>query len=223
VDLSALYFDILKDRLYTFAPNNRGRRSAQTAIYRIASALLHLIAPTLVFTAEEIWKHVPKRANQPESVHMSLFPAAQELTGALDEKRSADWDRILAVREEVLKALEPARAGKLISSGLEARVTLIAKSDLAALLRKHASSLPGFFIVSQVEVADEGSANGSATAAGLEGLMIRVERAQGAKCERCWNYSTQVGKDPDDPRICERCVAALSEIEKQNAKGSTGA
>ena len=71
VDLSALYFDILKDRLYTFAPNNRGRRSAQTAIYRIASALLHLIAPTLVFTAEEVWKHLPKRANAPESVHMS--------------------------------------------------------------------------------------------------------------------------------------------------------
>jgi isoleucyl-tRNA synthetase len=141
VDLSALYFDILKDPLYTFAPNNRGRRSAQTAIYRIASALLHLIAPTLVFTSEEIWKHMPKRANQPESVHMSLFPAAKEMAGALDEKRSTDWDRILAVREEVLKALEPARAGKLISSGLEARVTLIAKSDLAALLRKHASSL----------------------------------------------------------------------------------
>ena len=222
VDLSALYFDILKDRLYTFAPNNRGRRSAQTAIYRIASALLHLIAPTLVFTSEEVWKHLPKSASAPESVHMSLFPAAQEMTGALDEKRSADWDRILAVREEVLKALEPARAGKLISSGLEARVTLIAKSDLAALLRKHAASLPGFFIVSQVEIADEGSVNGGATTSGLEGLMIRVERALGSKCERCWNYSMHVGKYPDDPRICERCVAALNEIENQSAAGSAG-
>jgi isoleucyl-tRNA synthetase len=144
------------------------------------------------------------------------------MTGALDEKRSADWDRILSVREEVLKALEPARAGKLISSGLEARVTLIAKSDLAGLLRKHASSLPGFFIVSQVEVADEGSANASATASGLDGLMIRVERALGSKCERCWNYSTHVGEYADDPRICERCVAALNEIENQNAAGSAG-
>jgi isoleucyl-tRNA synthetase len=222
VDLSALYFDVLKDRLYTFAPHNRSRRSAQTAVYRIASTLLHLIAPTLVFTSEEVWKHLPKRANEPESVHMSLFPVAQEMTGAFDEKRSADWDRILAVREEVLKALEPPRARKLISSGLEARVTLIAKSDLAALLRKHASSLPGFFIVSQVEVADEGSVNGGVTTSGLEGLMIRVERALGSKCERCWNYSTHVGEYADDPRICERCVAALTEIENQNAKGSAG-
>jgi isoleucyl-tRNA synthetase len=184
--------------------------------------LVHLIAPTLVFTSEEVWKHLPKRANAPESVHMSLFPDAQELTGALDEKRSADWDRILTVREEVLKALEPARAGKLISSGLEARVTLIAKSDLAGLLRKHASILPGFFIVSQVEIADEGSINGGATASGLEGLMIRVERALGSKCERCWNYSTHVGEYADDPRICERCVAALNEIENQSAAGSAG-
>src|SRR6202040_3859253 len=133
---------------------------------------------------------------------------------------SADWDRMLAVREEVLKALEPARAGKLISSGLEARVTLIAKSDLAALLRKHASSLPGFFIVSQVEVEDEGSANGGAGAAGVEGLVVRVERALGAKCERCWNYSTYVGENADYPTVCERCVAALHEIEGQSAAGS---
>jgi isoleucyl-tRNA synthetase len=100
-------------------------------------------------------------------------------------------------------------------------VTLIAKSDLAALLRKHAASLPGFFIVSQVEIADEGSVNGGATS-GLEGLTIRVERALGSKCERCWNYSTHVGRYPDDPRICERCVAALNEIENQSAAGSAG-
>jgi isoleucyl-tRNA synthetase len=217
VDLSSLYFDILKDRLYTFAPNNRGRRSAQTAIYRIASALLRLIAPTTVFTAEEVWKHLPKRAGEHESVHMALFPSAQELTSALDEKRSADWDRLLAVREEVLKALEPARAAKTISSGLEARIILSARPDLAALLKKNAASLPGFFIVSQVEVADAGKAEGGAEAAGMEGLLIGVERAKGTKCARCWNFSTHVGENADDPRICERCAAALAEIDGEAA------
>ncbi len=223
VDLSALYFDILKDRLYTFAPKNPGRRSAQTAIYRIASALLTLIAPTLVFTAEEVWKHILKPASQPESVHMALFPSAKDFTSALDDKRSADWDRLLAVREEVIKALEPARAAKLISSGLEARVTLTSdKSDLVALLKKHAPSLPGFFIVSQVEIADGGTKDGSTAAASIEGLTIRVERAQGAKCERCWNYSTHVGENADYPTVCERCVAALREIEGQSTTGSAG-
>ncbi|HSY59713.1 MAG TPA: class I tRNA ligase family protein, partial [Terriglobales bacterium] len=187
---------------------------AQTAIYRIASVLLRLIAPTTVFTAEEVWKHMPKRAGEPESIHMTVFPAANDLTNALDEKRSADWDRLLAVREEVLKALEPERAAKTISSGLEARITLSAKPDLAALLKQHAASLPGFFIVSQVEVPDAGNADEGVPAAGVEGLRIRVERAHGTKCQRCWNYSTHVGEFADDPRICERCAAALAEIDR---------
>jgi isoleucyl-tRNA synthetase len=182
-----------------------------------------LIAPTLVFTAEEVWKHILKPASQPESVHMALFPSAKDFTSALDDKRSADWDRLLAVREEVIKALEPARAAKLISSGLEARVTLTSdKSDLVALLKKHAPSLPGFFIVSQVEIADGGTKDGGTAAASIEGLTIRVERAQGAKCERCWNYSTHVGENADYPTVCERCVAALREIEGQSTTGSAG-
>ena len=131
VDLSSFYFDVLKDRLYTFAPKNRGRRSAQTAVYRIASALLRLIAPILVFTAEEVWKYLPRAAAEPESVHMAMFPAAEELERALDEARAKNWDRLLTVREEVLKAMEPVRAAKTISSGLEARVTLAANGELA--------------------------------------------------------------------------------------------
>ncbi|HTW22722.1 MAG TPA: isoleucine--tRNA ligase, partial [Candidatus Baltobacteraceae bacterium] len=121
VDLSAFYFDVLKDRLYTFAPRNRGRRAAQTAVYRIAGALVRLIAPFLVFPAEEIWKFLPRAAAEPESVHMALFPAAEQLEGTLDSGRAADWDRLLGVREEVLKALEPMRAQKAISANLEAR------------------------------------------------------------------------------------------------------
>ncbi len=143
VDLSSFYFDVLKDRLYTFAPKSRGRRSAQTAVYRIASTLLRLIAPITVFTAEEVWKHLPRAASEPVSVHMATFPVAAELERVLDDARAKNWDRLLQVREEVLKALEPVRAAKTITSGLEARVTLVANADLAALLRKYARVFAG--------------------------------------------------------------------------------
>ena len=221
VDLSAFYFDVLKDRLYTFAPRNLGRRSAQTAMYRIASALVRLIAPTLAFTSEEVWKHFPSSSSKTESVHMSMFPAAEDFERAFDSSRSAAWDRLLTVREEVLRALEPARAAKTISGGLEARVTLVASGELLDLLRKYAAYLPGLFIVSQVEIA-EGHVEGAAAAPNLEGLQIRIERAKGAKCERCWNYSTHVGESADYPTACERCLAALVEIDRDrgHADGS---
>jgi isoleucyl-tRNA synthetase len=221
VDLSSFYFDVLKDRLYTFAPKSRGRQSAQTAVYRIASTLLRLIAPLTVFTAEEVWKHLPRAASEPASVHMATFPVAAELERVLDDAHTKNWDRLLQVREEVLKALEPVRAAKTITSGLEAHVTLAANAELAALLRKYAAYLPGLFIVSQVEIAD-GNTEGTAPS-GIEGLQIQVERAHGKKCERCWNYSTHVGESTDYPTLCERCVAALNEIERDGglAAGSS--
>jgi isoleucyl-tRNA synthetase len=212
VDLSSFYFDVLKDRLYTFAPNNRGRRSAQTALYHIARALVRLIAPLLVFTSEEIWKYLPRGAAAQPSVHMASFPSPEPFEKAFEDARAKEWDRLLAVREEVLKALEPLRAAKTISAGLEARVTLTTKEDLAALLRKHVASLPAFFIVSQVEIA-AGNPDGR--------LNIQVERAHGKKCERCWNYSTHVGESTDYPTCCERCVAALDEIERDGS-GAVG-
>jgi isoleucyl-tRNA synthetase len=215
VDLSAFYFDVLKDRLYTFAPKNRGRRSAQTAVYRIASAVVRLIAPTLAFTSEEVWRHVPHASSKTESVHMSIFPAAEDFERALDSSRSAGWDRLLTVREEVLRALEPARAAKTISGGLEARVTLVATGELLDLVRKYSTYLPGLFIVSQVEIA-EGHLEGAVPVAGLEGLQVLIERAKGAKCERCWNYSTHVGESADYPTLCERCLAALAEIDRDS-------
>jgi isoleucyl-tRNA synthetase len=212
VDLSAFYFDLLKDRLYTFAPGNRGRRSAQTAIYRIVKALLALLAPILVFTAEEVWKLLPHAAGDPESVHMALFPAAEDLELSLDEGRAKNWDRLHAVRDEVLKALEPLRVAKTISANLEARVTLSATGDLAALLQEYAAFLPALFIVSQVEIESRAT-NGSGSAAGLGDLKVRAEKAHGAKCPRCWNFSVHVGESIEYPTLCERCVAALDELE----------
>ena len=143
---------------------------------------------------------------------MSEFPAAENLEAAFDKSRSANWERLLTVRQEVLKALEPARAAKTISGALEARVTLVATGGLVDLLRKYSAQLPALFIVSQVEVT-EGHIEGAALATGLEGLQIRIERAKGGKCERCWNYSTHVGENKRYPTICERCTEALAEIE----------
>jgi isoleucyl-tRNA synthetase len=118
-----------------------------------------------------------------------------------------------------LKALEPIRAAKIISSGLEARVTLSASGDLSDLLREYATCLPALFIVSQVEVAD-GALERASAAATIEGLQILAERAKGTKCERCWNYSTHVGESREYPTLCERCVAALAEIKRGGAAGS---
>jgi len=218
VDLSAFYFDVLKDRLYTFAPRNRARRSAQTAVYRIAGALLRLAAPILSFTAEEIWKYFPHAAGDPDSVHLALFPAAEGLGAPLDSGRAANWEKLLAVRTEVLRALEAARNAKTISGALEAKVVLSAAKDLAPLLEQYKSWLPALFIVSQVELAPTAT-DGAQKSETLPGFGVAVLRADGAKCERCWNYSTHVGESTDYPTVCERCVKALAEIEEGHAGG----
>jgi isoleucyl-tRNA synthetase len=224
VDLSAFYFDILKDRLYTFAPNNRSRRSAQTAIYRIASALIRLLAPILVFTAEEIWKFFPRPSSlQQESIHIAHFPELRDLGEPLDAAHRANWDRLLAVRTDVLRALEAARNAKTITAGLEARVVLLADGEFASLLAKYKGWLPALFIVSQVELSASGQPPQSAAAApGVPGLLVSVEPAAGKKCERCWNYSTHVGENAAYPTVCERCTAALDEIGREAPASALG-
>jgi isoleucyl-tRNA synthetase len=222
VDLSAFYFDILKDRLYTFASRNRGRRSAQTAVYRIGSAVLRLLAPILSFTSEEIWKHFPHRAGDPDSVHLALFPNAEDLGSPLDAAKAANWEKLLAVRTEVLRALEAARNAKTISGALEAKVVLSGGNDFAPLLEQYKGWLPALFIVSQAEL--RATAPGDAVKSeALPGLSVAVRRADGAKCERCWNYSTHVGESADYPTVCERCVKALTEIEESGHAGGIGA
>jgi len=213
VDLSAFYFDVLKDRLYTFAERNRARRSAQTAMYRILKALLALVTPIMVFTSEEIWKYFPRAAGDPESAHLVLFPEAAALGSSFDPAKAANWEKLLAVRTEVLRALEAARNAKTISGALEAKVVLSAGPDLAPLLEQYKSSLPAFFIVSQVVLSAEAGVDAQNSEL-LPGLRVAVRHADGAKCERCWNYSTHVGENADYPTVCERCVKALTEIEE---------
>jgi isoleucyl-tRNA synthetase len=213
VDLSAFYFDVLKDRLYISAPKSQARRSAQTAIWRIGEALVRLLAPIMSFTCEEIWPYLPKVSTREESVHLAQFPAAVEILGAAttaatDSKSDADWTTLRSVRDEVLKALEEARANKLIGTGLEAQVAIAASDPVYSVLQRYAGHLRYLFIVSAVTLA-QGSGNGTG------GLHIDVKKAEGAKCDRCWNYSTRVGEDKTYPTVCERCSAVLKELEGQ--------
>ena len=204
-DLSAIYFDAAKDRLYTAAPKSRSRRSAQTAVYRITYALVRLIAPLLAFTTEEVWSYLRKPDGSPDSVHLALFPQAEELTaGFTAEQRSRlrNWDELIAVRDLVLKQLELARQEKFIGAPLEARVRLKAGDKIYPLLEEYLNELPGLFIVSQVAL----------DRAPVDELSVEIERAQGEKCERCWKYTTDVGQDPDFPTVCAACRDAVQEI-----------
>jgi len=221
VDLSALYFDVLKDRLYTKARKNKSRRSAQTAVWKIADALVRLAAPVLVFTAEEIWKHLPKTAGAPESVHQAVFPEAVALACGIAAREAERWERLAQVRSAVLLALEQARASKAIGGGLEAKVRLHANAKapgLQELLREKGSLLPALFIVSQV-VVDPRESDGLVPSETLPGLAVKIERADGKKCERCWNYSSHVGENARYPTVCERCSEALEEIESDGTAG----
>ncbi|HEY6246720.1 MAG TPA: isoleucine--tRNA ligase [Pyrinomonadaceae bacterium] len=197
VTLSARYFDIIKDRLYTFAPRNKARRSAQTALFAIADALARMLGPILVFTADEVWENLPGRGEAEPSVHMSLFPEASEVDHS---NVLADWGALFEVRDQVLRTLEEARVAKEIGSSLEAKVTLTATGNTMRLLQSHESELRYIFIVSQVELSE------------ADELTISVSRADGEKCERCWNYSTRVGESAKFPTVCERCAAALDEM-----------
>jgi isoleucyl-tRNA synthetase len=204
-ELSAVYFDAAKDRLYTAAPRSRIRRSAQTAIYRIVYALVRLIAPLLAFTTEEVWGYLRKPAGSPDSVHLALFPQPEELTAGFttgQRSRLRNWDELIAVRDVVLKQLEVVRQEKVIGAPLEARVRLTAGDKLYPLLDEYLNDLPGLFIVSQVVLE---------RAPGDE-LSVKIERAQGEKCERCWKYTTDVGADPDFPTICAACRDAVKGI-----------
>jgi isoleucyl-tRNA synthetase len=215
VDLSSFYFDVLKDRLYTKAPKSKSRRSAQTAVWKITSALVRLATPILVFTAEEIWKYVPKLSADPQSIHIAVFPQPEELASGLAKESADRWARLAQVRSAVLIALEQARSAKTIGGGLEAKVHLHAVAelgDLQKLLEENQNLLPALFIVSQVVVSPS-PIDGATSSETLPGLQIKIDRADGKKCERCWNYSIRVGENPRYPTVCERCTQALAEIE----------
>ena len=206
VTLSARYFDIIKDRLYTFAPKNQARRSAQTALYQIADALARLLAPILVFTSDEIWESLPRLPDESEpSVHVALFAQPRETND--ESEMLTTWAHLFGYRDQVLAKLEEARVAKVIGSSLEARVEISAGGDAFGKLAAHRDFLRYLFIVSEVDLSQPNAELGS------DAIKVTITRAHGEKCERCWNYSTRVGEASKYPTVCERCVQALGEIE----------
>ncbi len=205
IDLSAVYLDVLKDRLYIERADSPSRRAAQTTMYRIARVLPQLMAPILVHTAEEIWRHLPALPGDPESVHLTDWPEVDPKW--MDDELAERWDLLLKVREAVSRALEDARERKMLGTSLEAAVDLY-PGKFDRLLRDYADLLPSLFIVSQVELhAPDAPVPETAIASReLEGIWVRIRRAQGEKCQRCWSYSPRVGQDEEHPGLCERCV-----------------
>jgi isoleucyl-tRNA synthetase len=209
-DLSALYLDVLKDRLYTFAPNAPARRSAQTALWRIAEALTRLIAPILSFTADEVWGYLPKVAGRESSVHLALFPDLADIVPGSEAALVQDWQQLLSIREKVLAQLEFLRVTKEIGKSLEAYVSITVPTNIDPnpyeVLLRYPKSLEELFNVSHVKVqAVQG-------VGGLSGFTIHVARSTQPKCERCWRYVQEVGQDRRFPTVCLRCADALEAI-----------
>jgi isoleucyl-tRNA synthetase len=207
VDLSAFYLDVLKDRLYTFAPQSVERRSTQTVLWRIAEALVRLLAPILTFTSDEVWQYLPAVPDRPASVHLAAFPKTEEL-GTADAQLMEDWHNVMQLRDEVLLKLEEFRRDKKIGKSLEAKVSIALRGDPLSALKLSETDLKELFNVSQVAIqtADDPDASSAAT--------IAIGAASGHKCNRCWNYYAD--DSPQHVRrfgawenVCGRCADAL--------------
>lgn len=197
VDMSNFYLDIVKDVLYCDSANGKARRSAQTAMFLVLDSLVRMLSPILAFTADEIWKAMPHRSsdNTENVIFNDLNSPFEEY--ALSEEKIADFNRLSEIRDSVNLALEAARNEKLIGKPLEAKVCITAPAEDAALLNKYENLLKTIFIVSGVDV-HEG-----------DELFVKVDKAGGEKCERCWTYSETVGKDSEHPTLCARCAAVV--------------
>ena len=203
VDLSSFYLDVLKDRMYTFAPSNKARRSAQTVFWQITEALTRLVAPILSFTADEVWEYLPKLAGREESVHLALFPKPEAIFANDPAPVIGEWKQIFAVRDEALRVLEEARQAKRIGKGLEADVEIAATGPLLQLLLHHAAGLKEIINVSAVRVV-EGSPDVP--------LAVAALPASGRKCARCWNFMPEVSNYGIWQNVCTRCQNALREM-----------
>ena len=207
-DLSALYLDVVKDRLYTFAPESSARRSAQTAIWRIAETMTRLIAPILSFTADEVWHYLPKVEGRLSSVHLALFCHVAEIVPGSIAGLEADWEQLTKIRELVMLQLEALRLAKSIGKSLDASVRVIATegSPEALVLMQYENALTEFFNVSQASVQVVGATRQDSA------VWIEAQVADGSKCERCWRVVPDVGSDDRWPAVCARCADALDAI-----------
>jgi isoleucyl-tRNA synthetase len=204
-DLSAVHFDISKDRLYTWKAAGHARRSGQTVLHRVLRDVTRLLAPVTSFTAEEVWEHLPGRPVP--SVFLAGLP---EATGRREPALMETFDRLFSVRAAVQQQLEAARRDKLIGSSLEAKVVLHADAEGHEFLARHLRELPQLLIVSQVALEAQPTERMVRTTAALPGaghLGIEVRKADGAKCPRCWTYAPEVAAGAE---VCPKCQEALS-------------
>ncbi|MDI6786154.1 MAG: isoleucine--tRNA ligase [bacterium] len=200
VTLSSFYFDIIKDRLYTYSKESMERRAAQTCIHKILIVLVKLMAPILSFTSEEIWKCLLYSKAKKESVHLTSWPKIQE--EYKDTKIEEEYENLLLLREEVLKKIEEIRAKGIIGHSLEVSVHINLSLSNKELLKKYEKELEALFIVSKVQLYDSLK----------EEIGIKVEKIKGNKCERCWNYKESVGDNKEMPNLCKRCIDVVKEF-----------
>lgn len=211
VDLSAIYLDILKDRLYTEKADSKLRRSAQTAMYEILTTLVRLVAPVLCFTSEEVWQALPNKEEREWSVHMSDMPKVNE--AYLDKELDEKWKKRLAVRSVAMKALEEARQAKVIGHPLDAEVTVYADGEAYDIVKAMEKELADFLLVSQTHIVSGTAAAPENAASNEEGTVkASVAVCTLAKCERCWKRSADVDADPKHPGVCARCAHVLTEM-----------
>ncbi len=197
VDMSNFYLDVLKDRLYTEKADSKLRRAAQTSIYLILNAMTRMLTPILAYTSDEIWKYMPHRESDVKS-HVIYNDMPEKVDIAYDEEFMNFWDEIHNLRDDVKKSIEPLVKEKTIKGSLESKVTLSAGNAKLDFLKKAESELKDAFIVSELEVKDNGGE-----------LEISVEKAEGEKCERCWAISKTVGQNSEHPTLCSRCCENL--------------
>lgn len=205
VDMSNFYLDILKDRLYCEKIDSKTRRCAQSVMYIIINTLNRLIAPILSFTADEIWKSLPHNScDNADSIFLNdMLP---KISISTSDEFIEKWNKIYNIREDIKKALEIKRADKVIGSSLDAKVTLYCNDDLFEFVNLNKNELCSIFIVSNVEVLEDGQGEFTGE---YDGLSVTVEKADGNKCERCWVYSDNIGANKLHPTICERCADVL--------------
>lgn len=216
-ELSKLYIDITKDRMYAELQNSEARRAAQTAMFCALDTLTRLIAPLLAFTADEIWQAMPHRsADNAEHVILNEMPALCKDWECPEIE--THYENLFRIRDDVMKALETARADKVIGKSLDADLVIYADGENYALLDSFRAELPTLFIVSAVQLnLRDGSEQN--TFCGESGLMVKVQPAAGERCDRCWNYSTECTPDEaeeeeENAHVCPRCAAVLRQIRQ---------
>lgn len=210
VDLSAIYLDLLKDRLYSDPAGSESRRAAQRVLFEILLSMTRLMAPILSFTAEEIWNYIPRAAREQDSVHLTSFPEPDP--GWTDKPLAERWEKLLTVREEVAKALEAKRNEKIIGGSPEAHVRLFAGEEMHRFLSAHESQLVPLLMVSGVSLERFETARKDGmgfTSQVLPSFAVTVTRSEDPKCGRCWNYRDTIGRNAQNPLLCARCVKAV--------------